>query len=102
MKPILLISLLLTTAACQADSGNSTRTTDKTKDAKVADIKGTCGAASLQHLIGETRASIEDMTFDAQRVRIIRPGMAITMDHLESRLNILLDENNTVTKVYCG
>lgn len=93
---------MLTAAACQAGTKADTNSTTKAKELTVADTRGTCGAASLQHLIGETRDTVEGMTFDADRVRIIRPGMMVTMDLIESRLNILLDGNNRVTRVYCG
>ncbi len=68
----------------------------------MSNTNGTCGANALQHLIGKSREDVEAMTFDAKNVRIIRPGMMVTMDHIESRLNILLDENNRVSRVYCG
>lgn len=38
----------------------------------------------------------------ADRLRWIRPGMMVTMDHIPSRLNIELDEAGKVTKFRCG
>jgi hypothetical protein len=30
------------------------------------------------------------------------PGMAVTMDYREERLNVLIDGNAAVERVYCG
>jgi hypothetical protein len=38
----------------------------------------------------------------AQVTRIIRPGMAVTMDYSPTRLNITIDENGSIDRVYCG
>ncbi|MEO1704828.1 MAG: I78 family peptidase inhibitor [Pseudomonadota bacterium] len=35
-------------------------------------------------------------------VRVIRPGTAVTMDFIATRLNIFLDDTDTVTRVSCG
>jgi len=34
--------------------------------------------------------------------RVIRPRQGVTMDYRSNRLNVQLDENNVVTKVYYG
>ncbi len=38
----------------------------------------------------------------AATVRVIRPGMAVTMDYRSDRLNIELDERDVVTKLGCS
>lgn len=38
----------------------------------------------------------------SDRVRVIKPGMAVTMDYREDRLNLDVDANNRVTDVRCG
>lgn len=38
----------------------------------------------------------------AQRVRVIRPGMAVTMDFREDRLNLDVDADNRILAVRCG
>jgi hypothetical protein len=35
-------------------------------------------------------------------VRVIRPGTMVTRDYRTDRLNIMLDDKDIVTKVYCG
>ena len=66
-------------------------------DAPVADA---CGASGYQSLLGASLAAVtlpEDVN-----VRVIRPGDAVTMDHREDRMNIELDDDGTITRVYCG
>ncbi len=92
MKHILLTLAALSIIACQADE----------LDTKVADTKTDCGAAQLQNLVGQDQSTLEGMSFDAQNVRIITPGTMITMDHLETRLNIAIGEDGKITRVYCG
>lgn len=40
------------------------------------------------------------MRFD-RPTRIIRPGMAVTMDYSPDRVNIEIDESGTITGVRC-
>ena len=35
-------------------------------------------------------------------VRVIKPGMAVTMDYRQDRVNIDVDANNHVLKIRCG
>jgi len=35
-------------------------------------------------------------------IRVIRPGDNVTMDYRTDRLNVELDENDIVTRIYCG
>lgn len=60
-----------------------------------------CGAAALQGLVGQPAAVLETMRF-AGPVRIIRPGMAVTLDYSAERLNIGIDASGRITRVVCG
>lgn len=60
-----------------------------------------CGADELQGLVGQPAAVLETMRF-GQEVRIIRPGMAVTMDHRDDRLNIEIDGAERISRVRCG
>ncbi len=61
----------------------------------------TCGAADLQNLVGQPASVLQTMRF-GQQVRIIRPGMAVTTDYSETRLNIDIDTNEMISRVFCG
>jgi len=63
-----------------------------------------CGALALQHLVGEPVPDAEALARieGPQRIRVIRPGDMITMDHIPGRLNIELDETGVVRALRCG
>lgn len=61
----------------------------------------TCGAADLQALVGQPAKVLQTMRF-GQQVRIIRPGMAVTADYSATRLNIDINANEKISRVYCG
>ncbi len=63
--------------------------------------EGACGATDLQSLVGQSARVLETMRF-GQQVRIIRPGMAVTMDYSADRLNIEIDARETIIRVTCG
>ena len=90
MFKLAMIPLLaLTLVACQEE--------EQEDDA----AEETCGAAALQELVGTDIAERPDLDPDTD-LRIIEPGMAVTMDYRADRLNIEVDEAGQVTKVYCG
>lgn len=60
-----------------------------------------CGAADLQDLVGQRAKVLETMRF-GQTTRIIRPGMAVTMDFVANRLNIWIAEGDVIERVTCG
>jgi hypothetical protein len=61
----------------------------------------TCGASAMQDLVGKPFSALAAMTFP-ETTRLIRPGMAVTMDFLAERLNITLDETGAIASVTCG
>ena len=60
-----------------------------------------CDAAAYQHLVGQSRASLQGLRLPAP-VRLIGPGMAVTMDHDPGRLNIRYDAHGVIEEIYCG
>ena len=60
-----------------------------------------CPAPQLQGLVGQSASTLQTMRFGSE-VRIIRPRTPITQDYSESRLNITIDANELISRVYCG
>lgn len=64
-----------------------------------------CNAQAGQWAVGQVadEALVEKVQIDTQSklVRVIKPGMMVTMDYREDRVNIDVDENNVVTAVRC-
>ena len=65
-----------------------------------------CGAEKLGKFVGKARAdaiSAEVARISgAKGIRWISPGMAVTMDYREDRLNVDLDESGVITRFRCG
>ncbi|MEM8871978.1 MAG: I78 family peptidase inhibitor [Pseudomonadota bacterium] len=61
-----------------------------------------CDARSQQRLVGRELTDMAAVSAAAPKVRFIDPGDAVTQDVQPDRLNVQLDENRRVTRVYCG
>jgi hypothetical protein len=60
-----------------------------------------CGASAYQYLVGKPGVLLDGMRF-SQDVRVIQPGMAVTMDYRADRLNFRLDGRDVIVEVSCG
>jgi hypothetical protein len=60
-----------------------------------------CGASAMQDLVGQKQSVLAAMSFPAP-TRIIQPGMAVTMDYSEARLNIWIGKDGRIERVTCG
>jgi hypothetical protein len=60
-----------------------------------------CGAEALQALVGQSETALEGVDLP-EFVRVIRPGDAVTLDFNPARLNVDLDGDGSITKLYCG
>lgn len=65
-----------------------------------------CNPKAGQWAVGQLadEALVEKVRADtrSERVRVIKPGMMVTMDYREDRVNIEVDADNRVTVVRCG
>lgn len=83
-----LLGLILL-SGCAAEEANPVNAAD---DA--------CGAGGYQSLVGQPLAAV---TMPASlKSRVIQPGDLVTQDYVEDRLNIELDGQGTITRVFCG
>lgn len=83
---------MLLLAACVTEGGS---------DPAQEPAADACGASGLQGLVGQPASTLDTMRF-AQRMRVIRPGQAVTMDYSAERLNIAVDGAERISRVYCG
>lgn len=60
-----------------------------------------CGASGLQSLLGQPATVISAMVL-TNPYRVIRPGEAVTMDFLPTRINFELDGAGRIVRIYCG
>lgn len=65
-----------------------------------------CDHEPARTLIGQTatQANVERarQLAGARIARVLKPGQMVTMEYLEGRLNINVDEKNVITDVRCG
>lgn len=90
MRPVTL-PLLFLLAACNED---------KPQPLPAPPAKS-CAAADLQNLVGQPETALGTLQIDGP-LRIIRPGMAVTMDYSEARLNVKVDATGHITGLNCG
>lgn len=94
MRILTLAALLTTGCATAPEAGAGTGGSGK------------CDAAKAQALIGRVKSS--KVGSDALRLsgatalRWIAPGMMVTMDYREDRVNLRVDTAGKVVKVNCG
>jgi hypothetical protein len=55
------------------------------------------GRAASDDVVSQLQAAT-----GAKAVRVLKPGMAATMDFRDDRLNLQLDEHDVIVKVSCG
>jgi len=88
------------TAATPPDSPTSTA------PPAVAGSASQCDPEKLTGLTGQTatEAVIQKSVKDsgARNARVLKPGMAMTMDFREDRLSIEVDEQNRIVRANCG
>jgi hypothetical protein len=88
-----------------APAGEATPAPETPVEGTVDDMM-VCDAAAVQNLVGQ--AYTEAVGKDAQTrsksksMRLIRPGMAVTMDFRNDRLNIEVDDKSVITAIRCG
>jgi len=97
IKPTLITLALLAIAGCAG-----TRMTPTAMGINSA----TCRAAGAEAVLGQTleQQVLEQALLQsgALRTRVLRPGMAATMDADPLRLNIEVDEGGRIRRMVCG
>lgn len=98
MKRLLLVSVFALTA-CQT-AGTPDQVSGSPGPA-AADRDQPCAAAEFEHLVGSSGDGITASMFPPG-TRILKPGMVMTMDYRGDRLNVVIDGEGNVDRVYCG
>ncbi|MET1077392.1 MAG: I78 family peptidase inhibitor [Pseudomonas sp.] len=103
-RHLLICGTLLLLAGCTTGSAPDSTTAGQVDAAAPADQA--CKAGRAQFTLGETlSAELQEAArvhAGAQRVRVVRAGQPITMDFDAERLNLHVDDEDTVTDARCG
>lgn len=111
-------SLVLATAACAparqtlpaevpASASPSTPTSSPAQQLPTdGDANAQCSAAPTTRFVGQALdADVEQQAkaaSGARSVRVVRPGMAVTMDYRYDRLNVEVDDAGRILRLHCG
>jgi hypothetical protein len=60
-----------------------------------------CRASAMQDFVGQ-RESVLYATNFVVPIRVIRPGTAVTMDYIATRMNFEIDRSGRIARVFCG
>lgn len=105
---VLLMAGLFAVAGCDQKTNEANSDVGKDKLAEAFDGKlKDCAAAAqalgvwIDHPYEEAQ-SVLTPSGPVATIRVIRPGTMVTRDYRIDRLNVDLDEKDTVRKIYCG
>ncbi|MET3152746.1 I78 family peptidase inhibitor [Stenotrophomonas indicatrix] len=104
-SPLLLLAAILPLAACSHAGGNAS-TDAGSLPAKVSDGPQECRPEALDAFTGKTadEATIKKLVADsgARNARVVKPGMAVTMDFRQDRVTVQVDAQNRIERASCG
>ncbi len=69
--------------------------------APTAPVVSACAPEALSGYIGADRAALSALTFTGP-LRWVLPDGRLTADYNPQRLNVQLDDNGVITRMYCG
>ncbi len=73
-------------------------------EAEISDplpVNDTCNAAAYGNLISQDATALERVLIMG-KVRVLRPGDAMTMDYWPDRINFMIDDGNRIAQITCG
>ncbi|HEY4530316.1 MAG TPA: I78 family peptidase inhibitor [Luteimonas sp.] len=105
-----LAALLATPLACMATACSSTTAPGGSgaqppianEDVTGGSCDAKAASAHVGQMLDEQVAAQAKAAAGARGVRIIRPGMAVTMDYRAGRLNLEVDDQGRIIRASCG
>src|SRR5690606_11837053 len=110
----LLLAALLPLAACSTSSSstNAVPPADASAQAgtttppQAVENPYECQQEKLEAFAGKTadEATVQQLVGDsgARNARVVKPGMAVTMDFRQDRVTVQVDEQNRIVRASCG
>ena len=102
LSPLVLIAVLPLAACSHAGSG----TAADASPPYVAAGTHECRPDTLDAFTGKTadEATIKKLVADsgARNARVVKPGMAVTMDFRQDRVTVQVDAQNRIERASCG
>ncbi|HFK2920648.1 TPA: I78 family peptidase inhibitor [Stenotrophomonas maltophilia] len=102
LTSLVLLSLLPLAACSHAGSSGA----HDSAPSPVADAAHECRPEALEAFTGKTadEATIKKLVADsgARNARVVKPGMAVTMDFRQDRVTVQVDAQNRIERASCG
>jgi hypothetical protein len=102
MRVFIVMACLVSACTTEAETGDEHAILPGRSDSGIV-LRDTCAASEFgpKALIGRRAESIpfEDYPFP---VRIVAPGMAVTMDYSDARLTVETDAQGVIMRAQCG
>lgn len=98
---LLLLALITTSTACTPMPPKARHSTPGFPP-RLAQCQPDAGQAFLGQVASEDVIAKVMAATGASSVRVIKPGMAVTMDFRDDRLNLDVDADGVIVKVHCG
>ena len=104
------LAMMLALSACDlpvytadgaVEQGSTPSVDAGARPTEAPNVRGSCGASTLQWLVGQPDSALQAMSFPAS-MRVIRPGTRITQDVVPGRLNVSVSGAGVITAVTCG
>lgn len=92
MKYLHITLIALTMTACQMG---------KRPTPEAGDFVPSCGKDQFMGLIGQDGATLRDVDLPPA-TRVVKPGMALTMDYRPDRLNVSINKAGKIDRVWCS
>ncbi len=105
MRKVLLLAPALlagcSTAATPEESAAAPATAAPAAETGSACRSGDYSSFKGRTLTADVRSELQQAS-GAQVVRVVEPGMMVTMDYQENRITVQVDEQNRITSANCG
>lgn len=102
LTPLVLLALLPLAACSHAGSSGAHDSTPP----PVADAAHECKPETLEAFTGKTadEATVKQLVSasGARNARVVKPGMAVTMDFRQDRVTVQVDAQNRIERASCG
>lgn len=106
LNPLALLAILPLAACSHAGSSTTHDAAPAPAPAPVADAAHECRPEALEAFTGKTadEATIKKLVADsgARNARVVKPGMAVTMDFRQDRVTVQVDGQNRIERASCG
>lgn len=97
---------VVSAASAPAASNRVADAAHGSSSAQPGNARKTCDASALQSQIGQkaTAAVLEELRSrsGSTNARILRPGQLVTMEYNDTRLNLIVDDQDVMTAIRCG